>query len=267
MVRTALKNPYLAIVVVLMVFVVGLTSAARIPADLLPTFKTSAVQIVCFYPGMPPEVMEQDIMSRLQRWTGQAAGIEHQEAKAMQGVCIVKDFFHPEISRAEAVAQVSMYAMSDMFYLPPGTIPPMVMPFDPTARVPLCLVSVSNPDMTDAELYDVAYKNLRNNLQSISGVIAPAVNGGTLRRILCYTDPEKLKAYNLTITDVHKALRSQNVLIPAGSAKIQDKEGIPPDQQGVPHNRYLGGMEFTDSSLPVRPGFAWISYNGLSLFR
>ena len=224
MVRTALKNPYLAIVVVLMVFVVGLTSAARIPADLLPTFKTSAVQIVCFYPGMPPEVMEQDIMSRLQRWTGQSSGIEHQEAKAMQGVCIVKDFFHPEISRAEAVAQVSMYAMSDMFYLPPGTIPPMVMPFDPTASVPLCLVSVSNPDMTDAELYDVAYKNLRNNLQSISGVIAPAVNGGTLRRILCYTDPEKLKAYNLTIMDVHKALRSQNVLIPAGSAKIQDKE-------------------------------------------
>jgi multidrug efflux pump subunit AcrB len=224
MVRTALKNPYLAIVVVLMVFVVGLTSAARIPADLLPTFKTSAVQIVCFYPGMPPEVMEQDIMSRLQRWTGQSSGIEHQEAKAMQGVCIVKDFFHPEISRAEAVAQVSMYAMSDMFYLPPGTIPPMVMPFDPTASVPLCLVSVSNPDMTDAELYDVAYKNLRNNLQSISGVIAPAVNGGTLRRILCYADPEKLKAYNLTIMDVHKALRSQNVLIPAGSAKIQDKE-------------------------------------------
>ena len=224
MIRIALRNPYLALVCVLMVFVIGLMSALRLPKDLLPTFDTSAVQIVCFYPGMPPEVMEQDIMSRLQRWSGQSSGIEHQEAKAMQGVCIVKDFFHPEISSAEAVSQVSMYAMSDMFYLPPGTIPPMVMPFDPTASVPLCLVSVSNNAMTDAELYDVAYKNLRNNLQSISGVIAPAVNGGTLRRILCYTDPEKLKAYNLSIMDVHQALRKQNVLIPAGSAKIQNKE-------------------------------------------
>ena len=154
MIRGALKNPYLVVVLVLMVFVIGMVSYARIPADLLPTFKTSAVQIVCFYPGMPPEVMEQDIMSRLQRWSGQSSGIEHQEAKAMQGVCVVKDFFHEDISRAEAVSQVSMYAMSDMFYLPPGTIPPMVMPFDPTASVPLCLVSVSNPDMNDSELYD-----------------------------------------------------------------------------------------------------------------
>ncbi len=224
MIRAALKNPYLVIVVVLMVAVIGGISVLRIPADLLPTFKTSAAQIVCFYPGMPPEVMEQDIMSRLQRWTGQSSGIEHQEAKAMQGVCVVKDFFHPEVTQAEALSQVSMYAMSDMFYLPPGTIPPMVMPFDPTASVPLCLVSVSNPDMTDAELYDVAYKNLRNNLQSISGVIAPAVNGGTLRRILAYVDPEKLVAHNLSIMDVHGALRRQNVLIPAGSAKIGDSE-------------------------------------------
>ena len=224
MIRAALRNPYLVVVIVLMVFVIGLTSYMRIPADLLPTFETSAVQIVTFYPGMPPEVMEQDIMSRLQRWTGQSTGIEHQEAKAMQGVCIVKDFFHPEITRAEAISQVSMYAMSDMFYLPPGTIPPMVMPFDPTASVPLCLVTVSNPDMDEKDLYDVAYKNLRNNLQSISGVIAPAVYGGKLRRILAYVHPDKLRAYNLSILEVHEALRQQNVLIPAGSAKIKDKE-------------------------------------------
>lgn len=224
MIRAALRNPYLVIVIVLMTFIIGGVSLLKIPADLLPTYENSAAQIVCFYPGMPPEVMEGDIMSRLQRWTGQASGIEHQEAKAMQGVCIVKDFFHPEVSQAEALSQVSMYAMSDMFYLPPGTIPPMVMPFDPTASVPLCLVSVSNPLMNDSELYDVAYKNLRNNLQSISGVIAPAVNGGALRRILAYVNPDKLRAYNLSILEVHAALRQQNVLIPAGSAKIGEKE-------------------------------------------
>ena len=224
MIRAALRNPYLVIVLVLMTLLIGVRILGEIPADLLPTYEISAAQIVCFYPGLPPEVMEGDIMSRLQRWTGQSSGIEHQEAKAMQGVCIVKDFFHPEVSQAEALSQVSMYAMSDMFYLPPGTIPPMVMPFDPTASVPLCLVSVSNPDMNDSELYDVAYKNLRNNLQSISGVIAPAVNGGALRRILAYVDPEKLRAYNLSILEVHAALRKQNVLIPAGSAKIGDKE-------------------------------------------
>ncbi len=177
-IEAGLKNPYLVVVVVLAIAVIGVRSMWEIPADLLPEFDTAAVQIVCFYPGMPPEVMERDIMSRLERWTGQSVGIEHQEAKAMLGVCIVKDFFREGISFDTAMSQVTSYAMSDMFYLPPGTVPPMVMPFDPTASVPLCLVSVSSPTMTEKELYDVAYYELRNRLQSIQGVIAPAVYGG-----------------------------------------------------------------------------------------
>ena len=123
--------------------VLGVVAFQRIPRDMLPIFDTPAVQIVTFYPGMPPVVMERDIMSRLQRWTGQSVGIEHQEAKAMLGVSVVKDFFQEGISLDTAMSQVTSYAMSDMFYLPPGTIPPMVMPFDPTASKPLCLVSVS----------------------------------------------------------------------------------------------------------------------------
>jgi len=110
MIRAALKNPHLIVVVALAVLVVGITSYQKIPADLLPIFRTPAVQIVTFYPGMPPEVMERDIMSRLERWTGQSVGIEHQEAKAMQGVCIVKDFFREDVSNEEAMAQVTSYA-------------------------------------------------------------------------------------------------------------------------------------------------------------
>ena len=224
MINAALKNPYLVIVGALATVVLGVFTYLKIPADLLPEFETSAVQIVTFYPGMPPEVMEKDIMSRLQRWTGQSVGIEHQEAKAMQGVCIVKDFFREGISMDTAMAQVTSYAMSDMYYLPPGTVPPMVMPFDPTASVPLCLVVVSNDQMNEQELYDIAYYELRNKLQSIQGVIAPAVYGGKLRRILAYVDREKLEAYGLSLMDVQQALLKQNVLIPAGSIKIGEQE-------------------------------------------
>jgi len=174
MIRFAVNNPYAVGVAALATVVLGITSYQRLPADLLPIFKTPAVQVVTFYPGMPPEVMERDIMSRLERWTGQSVGIEHQEAKAMLGVCVVKDFCREGISLETAMSQVTSYAVSDMFYLPPGTFPPMVMPFDPTASVPLCLVSVSSPSMDEKQLYDIAYFELRNRLQSIQGVIAPA---------------------------------------------------------------------------------------------
>ena len=137
----------------------------------------------------------------------------------MLGVSVVKDFFREGISLETAMSQVTSYAVSDMFYLPPGTIPPMVMPFDPTASVPLCLVSVSSPSMNEKELYDIAYFELRNHLQSIQGVIAPAVYGGKLRRILAYVDRMRLEARGLGPMDVVRALKRQSVFIPAGNLK------------------------------------------------
>lgn len=222
LVRFALANPYTVIVVVLVVVVLGITCIGRMPVDMLPQFETPAVQVVTFYPGMPALVMEKDITSRIERWTGQSVGIARQEARSMIGVSIVKDFFHEGIDPASAIAQVSSYAMSDLFYLPPGTIPPMVMPFDPTASVPLALITVSSPEFDETKLYDVAYFELRNRLQGIPGVIAPAVYGGKLRRILAYVDPHKLEARGLAPTDVVRTLRDFSTLIPTGSAKLGD---------------------------------------------
>lgn len=249
MIRFALRNPYAVAVAALTTVVLGVTSFQRLPADLLPIFKTPAVQIVTFYPGMPPEVMERDIMSRLERWTGQSVGIEHQEAKAMLGVCVVKDFFREGISLDTAMSQVTSYAVSDMFYLPPGTIPPMVMPFDPTASVPLCLVSVSSPSMDEKELYDIAYFELRNRLQSIQGVIAPAVYGGKLRRILAYVDRMKLESLDLDPMDVVQALKRQSVFIPAGNMKAGNL-----DYQIFANSMPADVAELNDMPVAVRGG-------------
>ncbi len=224
LVRAALRNPYAVVVAVLAVVVLGGNALRRIPADLLPIFTTPAVQIVCLYPGMPPEVVEKDISSRLQRWTGQSVGIERQEAKSMLGVSIVRDYFREGIDADSAMSQVTSLAVSDMFYLPPGTLPPMVMPFDPTASVPVCLLSVSSDTLKEKDLYDVAYYEMRNRLQSIQGVIAPAVYGGKLRRILTYVDRDALQAHGLSPLDVAKSLDASNPFVPTGSATLGGKE-------------------------------------------
>ncbi|MBI2901871.1 MAG: efflux RND transporter permease subunit [Planctomycetes bacterium] len=224
LVRLALRNPYIVLVLGMAILVLGATVIDRIPVDLLPQFRTPAVQIVTFYPGMPAETVERDISTRMQRWTGQSVGIEHQEAKSMLGVSIVKDYFHEDIDPNAAMSQVTSYAMSDLYYLPPGTVPPMVMPFDPTASVPLCLFSVSSDRYNETELYDIAYFQLRNRLQSIPGVIAPAVYGGRLRRILVTVDREKLQGRSLSPMDAVSAIHRNNVFIPTGSARFGPME-------------------------------------------
>lgn len=220
MLELAFKNKYLIIVLALLIAVISIVAIQRLPVDILPNYKTSAVQVLTLYPGMPAEVMEKDITSRLERWTGQANGIERQESKSMIGVSIVKDFFREDIDPNTALSQVTSLAMSDLYYLPPGTVPPMVMPFDPTASIPLALLAVSSDSLPEKELYDIAYFQLRNLLGSVPGVIAPAVYGGKLRRIYMYVYPDKLQAYNLSQTDVVEAVQKNNVMIPTGDVNI-----------------------------------------------
>jgi CzcA family heavy metal efflux pump len=220
MVRAALKNPYLVIVGILAIVLLGITVLLRIPADILPIFKTPAVQILTLYPGMPTEVMERDITNRIERWTSQANGIALQTSKSLLGVSVVRDFFRPDIDPNTALSQVSSLAISDLYYMPPGTIPPMVMPFDPTATIPLALVTVSSKTMGETGLYDIAYFNIRNMLSGITGTIAPAVFGGRIRRILVYVDPNKLAARGLSSMDVVNGLPQWNTLIPTGDAKL-----------------------------------------------
>ena len=190
--------------------------------DILPQFKTSAVQVLTLYPGMPAEVIEKDITSRIERWTGQSEGIVRQESKSIIGASLVRDHFREDIDPNTAMSHVTSYAMSDQYYLPPGTLPPMVMPYDPTASTPLCLLAVSSEEKTGKELYDISYFKLRQMLSGIQGIIAPAVYGGKLRRIYIYVEPDKLEARGISATDVMEAVHKSSTMIPTGFANIGD---------------------------------------------
>lgn len=224
LVRVSIGNPYLVIVLCLLIVVLGYVTLTRIPVDILPSFKTPAVQVLTLYPGMPTEIMERDITNRIERWTSQSEGIARQESRTMMGVSIVKDYFRDDIDPNTAFAQVTSYAMSDLYYLPPGTVPPMVMLFDPSAPMPTALLAASSDVLNEKESYDLAYFNVRNMLSGSPGVIAPAVFGGKLRRIYVYLDPRRLEAYGLSPMDVQRAVKEANLMIPTGNAKIGDTD-------------------------------------------
>ncbi len=220
MIRISFKNPYLVLVFAIVVALLSAVLTPRMPVDILPEFKKSAMQILTLYPGMPTEVVEKDITSRMERWTGQSPGIEKQLSKSIMGVSIVTNFYGEDVDPAEAMANTSAYAMSDMYYQPPGTLPPMVQPFDPTASRPLMLLTVSSKEKSGKELYDIAYYNLRQMLSGVKGIVAPAAYGGTKRRIHIYVDPLKMEALSISQTEVNKAIQDNTTMIPSGIAEI-----------------------------------------------
>src|SRR3954470_4803719 len=224
LIRASLRNPYAVTVMCLTLVMLGGVCVYLIPIDILPVFKSPAVQVLTFYGGMPAASVEKDITNRMERWVGQANGTARQESRSIVGASIVRDFFRSDVDPNGALTQVNSLASAAIPNLPPGTLPPVVLPFDPTSTTPVCIVAVDSPDGKQSEsiLYDVGRYEVRNMIMSINGAIAPVVYGGKIRAVMAYLDRQKMQARGLSPLDVMNALDSYNVFLPTGDAKIGD---------------------------------------------
>ena len=92
----AIRTPYLIIVACLMIFVLGVSSVARMPVDMFPSMNVPVVVVATFYAGMPPEQIEGDITYHLERFFTLASGIDHMESRSLDGVSIIRVYFQPD---------------------------------------------------------------------------------------------------------------------------------------------------------------------------
>src|SRR3569833_3064704 len=128
LIRASLKNPYAVTVMALALLLLGYLTLKAIPIDILPVFKSPAVQTLTFYRGMPAEDMEKSITNRMERGTAQASGTERMESRSMQGVSVIRSYFLSDADPSGALTQVNALATLEVPTLPPGTLPPVIMP-------------------------------------------------------------------------------------------------------------------------------------------
>lgn len=226
LVRGSLRNPYAVTVFALLLMVLGTVALSMIPIDILPVFRSPGVMVLTFYSGMPAGAIDKTITSRMERWCSQATGVTRVESKSMVGVSIVRIYFRDDVEPGSALTEVNSLSMSAMQYLPPGTLPPVIRPFDPTATLPLCLLSVSSPDgqLGETALADLARVELRNYLGGLAGVIAPTAFGGKERAVMVYVRPNDMEARKLSPLDIVRSIRDYNAMISAGTAKFGNEE-------------------------------------------
>ena len=216
----AIGHPHFTIVACLMTTILGVLSMVLLPKDLLPSANLPAVQILSFYTGMPVDYVEQDLTYLIERYTGQAVGLQNQESRSLVGVSIVKNYFNPSIDLSNAIAQTGSLVMSVLRKLPPGTQPPLILPFDPMAAIPLALCAVGGDTKTQAELQDLGRYWVQNAIQGVPGAMAPTVMGGKTREAIVYLDPKKLSKYNFSPIQVMGKLNALNTYVPAGDIKV-----------------------------------------------
>jgi multidrug efflux pump subunit AcrB len=223
-VRAALNNVYAVFGFALLILVVGLISIAALPVDILPAFRTPAVEVLTFYAGMPASSIEKTITNRLERWVNQAPGVRLVESRSLPGVSVVKSYFREDVDPNAALTLTNSLALGTLPNLPPNTLPPVVLPFDPTGALPLGILTVSNPTLDEARVKDTARIEVRNALGVVGGAVAPVVVGGQDRTVLVYLDPERLQARDLSPLDVVKALQEGNLMVTPGTAYFGDNQ-------------------------------------------
>src|SRR5438270_1074732 len=223
-VKAGLGNVYAVIVLALLILVLGLIAVAGIPVDILPVFRAPAVLVLTYYTGMPAGSIEKTITNRLERWVNQAPGTMHIESRSVPGVSVVKSYFRDDIDPNAALTITNSLALGSLPNLPPNTLPPVVMPFDPTGTLPLGILTVSNPRLDEARVKDLARIDVRNMLGTVAGSVAPTTVGGQDRAVLVYLDPQKLAARNLSALDVVHALGQGNLMVTPGTAYFGDNQ-------------------------------------------
>jgi len=223
-VRLALHRPYTFVVMALVICVLGGLAVVRMPADIFPEINIPIVSVIWAYGGISAEEMSDMITIRSERgFTTSVNDIEHIESRSLQGVGLVRMFFHPNAKVEAAVAQLSASSNSMVHFLPPGISSPFILRYS-ASTVPILQLSVSSETLSEQVLFDYAVNVIRTQMATVQGSSVPMPYGGKPRQIMVDLDPDKLHAKGLSPQDVVVALNSQSLTQPAGSAKIGNRE-------------------------------------------
>jgi multidrug efflux pump subunit AcrB len=223
-VRLALDRSYTFLVASLLILVVGVVAVRKMPVDNFPDIDIPVISVVYLYPGMSADDVEKRILLVTERvLTASVNDIEHIESQAYVGTGVIRIYFQPRAKIEAATAQVTATCQTVLNNMPPGTTPPYIVRYSATS-VPVAQIAVSSDTLTEAELYDYAANFLIQRLGTVQGARVPQPYGGKPRQIMVDLDPDQLYARRLSAADVSAAINAQNLILPAGTAKIGETE-------------------------------------------
>ena len=221
MVRASLKNPFAVAAISLIIVILGVVSYQNMVVDIFPEINLPVVAIATFYKGMGPSEVEGAITLRLEQAFLQASYIEHIESRSLPGVSLIKIYFQPSYDVNAAVAEITSLTYSNLRYLPQGIFPPVIIKFG-AASLPIAVQTTSSETMSEKDVRDIAYFNVRPQFGSVPGIMYPTTFGGTVRQVTVFLDPERMLARGVSTHDIVNAVNAQSVLLPAGDVKIGD---------------------------------------------
>ena len=223
-VKLALRRPYTFVVMALLIGLLGVVTIQRMSTDIFPEIDIPVVSVIWNYNGMSAEEMERRVVTMSERGlTTTVNDIEHIESQSLNSYSVIKVFFHPGAKIEAAVAQISAMSQSVLRVLPPGITPPAIIRYN-VSNVPILQASIGSESLSEQQLYDYGQNFIRTQLATVQGASVPIPYGGKPRQIMVDIDSQALYAKGLSASDVTAAINAQNLILPAGAAKLGERE-------------------------------------------
>jgi HAE1 family hydrophobic/amphiphilic exporter-1 len=210
----SVRRPVFATVITLSLTVVGAFAFTQLGLDRFPKVDFPTVVVSTRLPGAAPEEVETEVTDKIEEAVNTISGIDELRSNSSEGVSQVIIAFLLEKDGDVAAQEVRDRVNRVLPRLPRTIEQPTVEKFDPDAA-PVMTLSVS-ADAPIRDITEYADKTLRRQLESVSGVGQVVVVGGRARQINIVLDADRLRAQNLTVTDVSRAIQAQNTEIPGG---------------------------------------------------
>ena len=220
--QLCVRRPVFATMLILALVVVGIFSYFSLGVDLYPKVDIPTVIVVVANPGASPEEIETEISKKVEDAVNTISQVDEVRSISSEGQSQVIITFllskNGDVAAQEVQNKVNLIVND----LPQTAKLPVVQKFDPDAA-PILRVVVSAPrSLRDVTL--IADKQIKRSLENAKGVGEVTIVGGAKREIHVMVDPGKLRAYDLTVTDVFNALRAQNLELPGGSLNAGARE-------------------------------------------
>ena len=221
--EVSIRRPVLATMLSLALILFGLIGMTRLPVRELPDIDPPIVRVTTVYPGANAEVVETEVTERLEEAINNVQGIKTLTSESREQFSnIVVEF---ELSRdIEVAAQDIRDRVSRIRGRLPRTIlEPTVSKSESDSRAVLWITLISDR-YSPLQLTTLAELQIKNRLQTITGVSSITLGGAKRFAMRLWLDSEKMAARQVTVLDVARALRQQNIELPSGRVENLHRE-------------------------------------------
>ena len=211
----AIKRPIVTVVSMVALVVFGVFSMAQLQTDEFPDVAQPIVNVAIPYPGAAPDVVEREVLDRVEEAISGISGVDRINGSAQDGFAniTVAFVFEKDIQQASQDIRDKISSVRDQ--LPPEIKEPVLSRFDPGDQ-PIVQLSLNSTTLDAPSLTRIADPGITKELRGIAGVAEATVVGGIERELTVEIRPDAMQAAGISVAQLVAALQQQNLSVPVG---------------------------------------------------